>query len=276
MNSNNCRFTIITVCYNAQESIQRTLKSVLSQTFKDYEYWIIDGGSSDNTVEMINACAESFSGRLKLISEPDEGIYDAMNKGVTRAKGQYIVFINADDMMQDNALELVNKVICESPEPYGIYYGDSISAYENAGSEIKKTKKAFPQVSTQTLKCGMGVVHQSMYTSREVFSELGLFNTSYRIGADWDFLIRCVKANVTMKYIPEPLSVFYTSGISAQNHHWERHIIRKDNGLYRGIDTNLLRDCLNIKNILQSIIGPKSFQKVRYSYNSLKQRLKRR
>ena len=90
-------FTIVTVCWNSDKTISRTIESVLEQDFKDYEYVIVDGGSTDNTIDIIKAYEPRFEGKLKYKSEPDKGIYDAFNKGIERATGKYIWLVNSDD-----------------------------------------------------------------------------------------------------------------------------------------------------------------------------------
>ncbi len=263
-------FTVITVCYNSEKSIEDAIKSVLHQNYEDYEYYIVDGGSRDATVSIVKKYEPLFSGRLNWISEKDLGIYDAMNKGVRNTRGEYVVFLNADDQMCEHTLEIVAKVIEEDRCSYPIYYGDSISAYSNNGQVVTKVKKAFPEITLKTLGCGMGVVHQCMYTHRNVFHKVGQFNLKYKVGADWDFLIRSVKAGVPMKYIGDPLSIFMTTGVSQNNHHRERHLIRKDNKLYRFVDIEMFKDIFNPKNILQALVGSTAFQRIRYKYNLVK------
>ena len=96
---NTPQFSIITICYNSADTIERTIKSVLAQTFVDYEYIIVDGASTDNTLEIVNQYQKSFGNKLRVSSEPDKGIYDAMNKGVKAAKGKIIGIVNSDDWL---------------------------------------------------------------------------------------------------------------------------------------------------------------------------------
>lgn len=265
-----CKFSIITVCFNSDRTIEKTLQSVLRQQYRDYEYFIVDGASSDNTVSIIKNYELLFEGRLHWISEKDSGIYDAMNKGLRLTDGDYVVFLNADDQMMEESLSTVSSAIMSDYGNHRIYYGDSISAYQNGENMVTKVKEAFPLITMKTLGCGMGVVHQCMYTEREVFDEVGAFNLKYRVGADWDFLIRCVKAGIALKYIREPLCIFLTTGVSQNNHHAERHQIRRDNGMYKVIDIEMLKDVFNPKNILQAVVGPAIFQKIRYVHNNHK------
>ena len=102
-------FSIVTVCYNSEKTIETTIKSILNQTCQDYEYWIIDGKSTDRTVQIIQQYEPLFQGKLKWISEKDQGIYDAMNKGIAHSSGEIIGILNSDDYYEDDALEKIAK-----------------------------------------------------------------------------------------------------------------------------------------------------------------------
>ena len=103
--NNQPQFSIITICYNSSATIERTIKSVLAQTFTDYEYIIVDGGSKDSTLDIVKKYEPLFDGRMKWKSEPDKGIYDAMNKGISRSSGTIIGIVNSDDWLEADALE---------------------------------------------------------------------------------------------------------------------------------------------------------------------------
>ena len=98
------KFSIITVCFNSEKTIERTIRSVLNQTFSDYEYIIVDGASKDDTMKIVKSYEDKFDGRLHYISEPDKGIYDAMNKGIRLAQGEIIGIVNSDDWLEDDSL----------------------------------------------------------------------------------------------------------------------------------------------------------------------------
>ena len=114
-------FSIVTVCYNSEKTIETTIKSILNQTCQDYEYWIIDGKSTDRTVQIIQQYEPLFQGKLKWISEKDQGIYDAMNKGIAHSSGEMIGILNSDDYYENDALEKIAKAY--HGEPYCIVYG---------------------------------------------------------------------------------------------------------------------------------------------------------
>ena len=122
------RFSVITICCNSEKTIERTIESVLAQTFKEFEYIIVDGGSTDRTLDIVRKYEPLFEGRMKWKSEPDTGIYNAMNKGIKRAIGQIIGIVNSDDWLELDALEKVNESLasnnCDMNSLYcgGIYF----------------------------------------------------------------------------------------------------------------------------------------------------------
>ena len=261
-------FSVITVCYNAESSIEKTIKSVLSQNNDDYEYLIIDGKSNDQTVAIAQKYHEKFCGRMRIVSETDQGIYDAMNKAIQMSKGHYLVFINADDELCEGVLNKIEAEIAGKNEAWPeIIYGDCLVIYENDDRISGKIRNAVNPINRKTLMKGMGLMHQSMFTSRKVFAHVGMFNIKYTIGADWDFLIRAVTSHVSLYYMPIPFSKFATDGVSSKVHNLQRHKIRKQNKLYRYIDTGLIRDIFHMKTMIQLIIGRNNYQKLRFFIN---------
>ena len=129
--------TIVTVCFNSEKTIARTIDSVLNQDISEVEYLIVDGASTDNTLYIIDRYKNRFQEKLKVISEPDNGWYDAMNKGILNAKGKFIVFLNSDDFFDKDAISNVVKFIQKnSINPDAIVYGDSTNIYQNSKGEI--------------------------------------------------------------------------------------------------------------------------------------------
>ena len=263
-------FSVITVCYNAAGCIEKTIQSVKEQDCDDFEYLIIDGLSKDDTIEMVKKHESSFEGRLIVVSEKDKGLYDAMNKGISMASGEYLIFINADDELCPGILTKIKRVIDNCEKNPDIIYGDSINVYYDDNEQTTKIRHSYPEITCKTLKSGMGVVHQSMFTRRTVFEGIGGFDLEYSIGADWDFLIRSVKNGATMKYIETPICKFPTDGVSSKNHAMQRHKIRKKNELYVGIDFEMLRDVLNPAYILQCIVGSHRYNQIRFYHNKRK------
>lgn len=263
-------FSIVTVCYNAENCIERTMESILGQNERAYEYILIDGKSTDATVDIIKYYEAEFNGKMRWISEKDQGIYDAMNKAIDIAKGTYVIFINAGDELCKNILKEIRFIIKENGYP-SLIYGDSIMEYSYNKEKIRKIRKADSKITMKTLGKGMGVIHQSILTRRDVFEKIGTFNITYSIGADWDLLIRCVQNNLSMLYIDKPISIFEANGISSKVHNIQRHRIRKNNHLYKAIDIEFIKDIVNIGTMIQLFIGKSRYIKLRYWINKKKQ-----
>ena len=268
-------FTIITVCYNSEKSIEKTIQSVLNQTYMNYEYLIIDGDSTDGTVEIIKSYIHNFRGRMYLVSEKDEGWYDAMNKGIRLSEGHFIVFINSDDYFADDALRIVAEYIEKNNINDGsIVYGDSTNIYmSNAGEYLHRRIRAPRNINftMSSLKNGMcGIRHQSMFTGRRVFEQVGELNLNYRLHADWDFMIKTLKAGIPYYCIGENLSFYSMYGQSTNACYEERHRVRKDNHLYKNVDWNYFKDRFGIKTILKKVLGVKWWNTFLFKYHALR------
>jgi glycosyltransferase involved in cell wall biosynthesis len=267
-------FSVITVCYNAGDCITKTINSIKKQDCRDFEYIVVDGLSKDDTVAKIKSEEHSFNARIKVVSEKDDGLYDAMNKGIAIAEGEYLIFINADDELCPDILSKVKRVINSQNERPDIVYGDSINVYYDGDQQVTKVRHSYPQITCKTLRKGMGVVHQSIFTRKTLFEQIGGFNIEYSIGADWDFLIRGVKNEAKMLYIPIPVCVFPTDGVSAGVHNKQRHRIRKKNQLYKFFDWYFVKDVFNMATMIQIFIGKDNFKRLRYKVNKIRGELK--
>lgn len=189
----NPKITIVTICYNSEEFIADTIKSVLSQTYSNIEYFIIDGKSTDNTLKI--AVTYKTDSRLKIISEKDKGIYDAMNKGISLASGDFIIFMNSGDKFYSSTI--INDIFSAGyPCDSKIIYGDVEMVYQN----YKKKYKSLP---IKKLTYRMVFSHQSVFVSTDLLRKYG-FNLNYKIGADYDFFYRI--------YFNEPRYIFYNVG----------------------------------------------------------------
>lgn len=196
------KFSVITVCRNAEKTIERTIRSVVAQTCPNKEFVVIDGASSDGT----RAVLEKYRDKIDiLVSEPDKGIYDAMNKGVSRATGDYVIFINADDYFYDeHALEHA----AETPEADFLF-----GAQYDAEDGMLKLAENLDALDVPHLFFGH-FAHQSIFAKRDLFSRFGAFDTSYRICADWDWILRCIVNGATTSRIEAPIAVFTVGGAS--------------------------------------------------------------
>lgn len=215
------KLSLITVTYNSGLTIRDTIQSVLSQTYTDIEYIIVDGASKDNTVEIIkeNECA--FGNKLKWISEPDKGLYDAMNKGIQMATGEVVGIINSDDFFTSN--EVLQQVAENFINNKGLdaIYGDV--HYVNSDDLTKCVRYYSSKVFKRGLmKLGFMPAHPSFYMKRECFEKYGLYKTDYKIAADFEFLLRTIyKGNININYLPIDMVTMRIGGASSSG--WESH-----------------------------------------------------
>lgn len=185
------KISIITVCFNSEKTIEDTIKSVLNQTYENFEYLIIDGLSKDNTLGIINKYTNDS--RIKLISEKDKGLYDAMNKGIKNATGGIIGIINSDDVLYDD--NVFQTIIDNYDDNTDILYADVLYCDENLDKTIRD------YISGDNTADYWCPAHPSMYLRKEVFEKLGMYNINYKITADYDFMVRCNKNNMRFKYV---------------------------------------------------------------------------
>jgi glycosyltransferase involved in cell wall biosynthesis len=194
--------TIITVVLNGEKYFEQTLKSVFNQSYSNIEYIVIDGGSKDNTIDLI----EEYTNQIDFWqSEPDKGLYFAMNKGIGLAKGELIGILNADDYYTEDAVTLVVEAYLKTNAD--VFHGDMLLLTDN---ESVKMKPDFSKMMQQP-----SVFHPTCFVKKVVYDKIGCFDTQYKISADYDFLLRCIKHNYIFNYIPEVLCHFRPGGMSA-------------------------------------------------------------
>lgn len=203
------KITLITVCYNSEATITDTLESVLKQTYKNYEYLIIDGKSKDSTLDIVKSYESKFNKRLKYISEKDKGLYDAMNKGIKMATGDIIGIINSDDVLASkDTLEIIAKTF--QKEKCDATYSNLEIRDEN----LKKVVRVFKS-KVGNYKLGWYPPHPTLYVKSSVYKKHGLYNQKFRIAADYDFMLRIMKdKNIRMKYIDKVLVYMRSGGVS--------------------------------------------------------------
>ncbi|MDR0833277.1 MAG: glycosyltransferase [Candidatus Symbiothrix sp.] len=201
--------SIITVTYNAQENLEQTMQSVFDQTYPDIEYILIDGGSIDGTIDIIR----QHESQLALwLSETDQGIYDAMNKGIRLAKGELIGMINAGDYYEPNAVEQVVEAYKQHPD-CGIFHGN-INMLNEDGSFFK-LKKANPDLND--FYQGMSIYHPTLFARRPVYEQNGLYAIDFKIAADFDWILRNHIAGTPFFYIDQVIANFKQGGYSVIN-----------------------------------------------------------
>ena len=199
--------SIITVVYNGVKTIEQTIQSVLNQTYVNIEYIIIDGGSSDGTIEIVKKHQDRLS---YWVSERDNGIYDAMNKGIKQAKGDFIGIINSDDWYELDAVEtIVNKI--KTNKNASVIYG-LLRYFKN------DSFYCIMGTSSEYLCSGM-IEHSTCFVKKEVYKTYGNFKTNYRILADYEFMSRIKAINLEFLLLEKVISNFRMSGISNTNYY---------------------------------------------------------
>lgn len=205
---NNIKITVITVCYNAQEVIEKTIISTLSQSYDNLEYIIIDGKSEDRTMEIVKPHIEKDA-RVVAISEPDEGIYSAMNKGIQMATGQFCIFMNAGDCFVDSNV-ISNMVFYMERYPNNDnFYGNALFVY---GARIEKKRD---KLNLGMLLNANTICHQVLFSKVELLKKYPL-NEAYRICADREWIYKLVKKGYTFRYVDVDICYFDTTGYSLQ------------------------------------------------------------
>ncbi len=202
----NIKVSIITPCLNSEKTIKRTLESVLGQSYENIEYIIIDGKSSDKTLDIINKYKSAFNNRLTVVSEKDDGIYDAMNKGIGIASGDLIGIVNSDDYYEKDAvMKMVENM---SDEKHQILYG-----YERCVTNGLEDKVVI--FNHRNLDMQM-ITHPTCFVTRSVYNDFGKFDISYRSSADYEFVLRLFhNSDTVFSPIYHIISNFESGGISS-------------------------------------------------------------
>lgn len=206
-------FSIITIAYNNLAGLRKTADSVLTQTKNDFEWIIVDGASTDGTQEYLNEIPQRWQGaadHLQIISEPDTGIYNAMNKGIRMAHGDYLQFLNSGDCLvaADTMLQLAKQQII-TDIAYGYQYDDK------NGECVPEQCIDVPYITFETMR-NTHIPHQSTLIRREALQRLGGYDEQYKIISDWAFVMKGLfKYDLTISRIPQYIAVYDTNGISS-------------------------------------------------------------
>lgn len=201
--------SIVTVVFNNDKTLERTIQSVFDQTYKNIEYIIIDGGSTDGTLEIIKKYADKLA---YWVSETDQGMYDAMNKGIRLAKGKWIHILNSDDYYVNN--KVLEKVIPNLKDPNKYFYYFSMWLENIAGREIYKYK--YSRLKHWLLYYSAYLPHPTMFVAKEQYDKIGLFDLNFKIAADHDLILRLCRV-YRPKFVGWPVAVMQLGGLSGQN-----------------------------------------------------------
>ena len=211
------KFSIITVTYNAGAVLEDTIQSVITQTYRNVEYIIVDGDSKDHTLDIINRYREHIH---TLVSEPDKGLYDAVNKGIRLATGDYLCFLNAgDELHEDDTLQLMVHSITGTELP-DVLYGET-AIVDEEGHFLRMRRLSAPEdLNWKSFKDGMLVCHQAFFPRRELAEP---YDLRYRFSADFDWCIRIMKKSHTLHNTHLTLIDYLNEGMTTRNHRASLH-----------------------------------------------------
>lgn len=232
------KISIVTVTFNSSATVRDTIESVLKQEYKNYEYLVVDGGSKDNTVDIIKEYEPKFDGRMRWISEKDKGMYDGINKGIRMATGDVVGIINSDDFYhRSDIFDIINMAFEEDKSIQAIY-GDVRFVHPD---NLEKTVRYYSCKHWRPWRFRFGFMpaHPTFFTYKENFEKYGYYQFDYHIAADYELLIRHLYTNkVPAKYIPVDFMKMRTGGRSTNG--WKanvllnKEIVRacKENGIW--------------------------------------------
>lgn len=207
------KFSIITVTFNAASEIEPTLQSVLAQTYTEYEYLLIDGGSKDDTIARAKASGIEFA---HIVSEPDRGLYDAMNKGIALATGDYLCFLNAgDSFYAADTLQTIVDAIAGEDELPGVVYGETAEVDEARNFVRMRRHKAPDNLNWRSFKNGMLVCHQAFYARRDLAP---MYDLKYRLSGDVDWCIKVMKRASKLVKVDAVVVNYLQNGLSLKHH----------------------------------------------------------
>lgn len=207
------KISLITPAYNSAATIARTIDSVVAQNYSDLEYIIIDGASKDKTAEIVSGFKDRIN--IKFVSEIDQGIYDAMNKGIKLAGGEIIGILNSDDLF-DNDKVLANVAEAFNDPKIDAVYGD-VKYFSKDVNKITRLWRA-GKYSESKLNNGWVIPHPALFLRRAVYEKSGLFNPDFKIAGDYEFILRILKIHkVNVKYLPQALVRMYNGGASGRD-----------------------------------------------------------
>lgn len=233
------KISVITVTYNSAKTLASTFDSVLRQTYPDIEYWVIDGQSTDGTLDIIKTYEKKFGGHLHWISEPDRGIYDAMNKGIAHCTGDIVGTLNSDDYFTSD--DVLQHIADHFTPDIDAVYGDIHFIREGEPDKITRYYSS-ALFRPMWLRFGFMPAHPSFYLRRSLYEKHGGYSLDYKIAADYEMMVRLFhKHKLRARYLKKDFVTMRMGGVSTKNVHNRMLITREDvkacrqNGLYSNI-----------------------------------------
>jgi glycosyltransferase involved in cell wall biosynthesis len=249
------KFTIVTASFNSSKTIRETIESVAQQDFKDWEHWVIDGGSKDNTIDIVKEYPH-----IKWISERDGGLYEAMNKGIQRAAGEILLMLNSDDCLTPGALRAVAAAFEKNPT-WDAAFGDLIYV-DSKGGEIYRREEALYDYDVLRLSGVNYVIHQTLFVKKSLHERIGLYrHKDFINAADYEFILRMGKEHAQVGHIPYYIVRFriHEHGMTADdrvrlNIAREDAVIGKEHGRPGGFQGKALRFYTRGKRQFQKLV----------------------
>ena len=210
------KVSVITACFNSEATIEETIRSVVKQTYEHIEYIIIDGSSTDKTLEIVDKYKDTVS---KIISETDTGVYNAMNKGIKAATGDLLFFLNADDVFINELV--VEKFVDEAKNnSAGLLLGNILMLNKYTGELYYEDHKIVDKIRLMT----SSIFHPATFFRKETFEKYGLYNENNKIVSDYEWYVNYFQKGGDYKYIDLPISIFSLGGLSSDEKHKELHL----------------------------------------------------
>ncbi len=254
------KISVITVTWNSASTLRHTMESVLEQDYAQMEHIIVDGASSDGTMDIVRELEPRYAGRLRYVSEADNGLYDAMNKGLSMAQGEVVGFLNSDDFY--SAPDVLSTVAAEMQrEGVDAVYGDIHYVHED---DLSRCVRYYSSAvfSRWLMRLGFMPAHPSFYCRLSAYRQWGGFDTDYKIGADFENLLRLIFVHrISTRYISKDFVTMRLGGASTSGMASHRQILRehqrafRQNGVYSNLLLESLRYLYKIMEVLLSKLG---------------------
>ena len=227
------KLSVITIVWNKKDTIEDAISSVLNQSYKNIEYIVIDGSSTDGTQEIIKNYSQNIS---RFISEPDQGIYDALNKGLSVATGDIISFLHSDDLYAKNST--IYEVLQYFDDDTQGVYSDLVYTNKYDLNKVLRYWKSC-NFNPSLLENGWMPPHPTLFLRRGVYEKYGYFDTSFKISADYDFMLRILKNNIKVKYFPQ---VTYKMRVGGESNRSFSNILNKSKEDFNALKKNKLKN----------------------------------